>query len=451
MKLKFLIGDRASSLVISFLALGCFGSAWSQVPQIGGYNVYYGSLHNHCEISDGTGSARDAYQTAKNVAQLDFFSLSDHAEFMTDPEWLEMKAAADLFDEPDVFTALWGFEWSSVVYGHLTVTGSAGYASSLSSGTDNFGEMNKWLDNCGCVAFLNHPGDYDGFGMEFRHFRTRSSPNIVGMELWNGTSGFERYFYNDGYTIGDGGLGYYDEALVRGWRTGASGACDIHGGNWGSGVFRLAVLANRLDRENLMEAFRSRRFYSTLDMNLEMSFKVQGNEMGSIMNPGQYQAEVLLHDADQEVFTRVELVRKGQVVNTFSLSEPDPVLFFEITADASDCYYVIVTQEDGDQAISSPVFISNTVIPTGNEGANISSTDAWTVRYLPGEKLNVCIPSQTPEERICMADVSGRLLLYRVPVKGPCFEIPLTGLQPGIYILFAPDHAGWGSHKVAVW
>lgn len=436
---------------LALLAMTCYPAAWSQVPNVGDYNVYFGSLHNHCEFSDGTGTAEEAYYTARNVAGLDFFSLSDHAEFLTQQEWQEMKAAADSFDEPGAFAAFWGFEWSSLIYGHLTVTGSADFTSSLERGTDNFRELNHWLDNCNGVAFLNHPGDYDGFGLEFRHFDTRPSDKIVGMELWNGTTGFGKYYYNEGYFSGDGNIGYYDEALVRGWRAGATGACDIHGGNWGSGRYRMAVLAGNLDRQSLMEAFKARRFYSTLDMNLSMSFKIRDMEMGSVLEPGWCQGEVLLNDADQEVFLKVELVKNGQVENTFDLSLVNPDLQFEIDTDPGDYYYIIVTQEDGDQAISSPIFISDAALPTGEGATAMSSTDAWNVRYMPGERISVHISTQHQDDRLCLSDASGHICFDSLLDDAGDVEISLKGLPSGLYLLFVPDHPEYGSQKIIVY
>jgi hypothetical protein len=41
------------------------------------YNIYFGYLHAHTGVSDGSGTPREAYAQAK-IAGLDFFGLSDH-------------------------------------------------------------------------------------------------------------------------------------------------------------------------------------------------------------------------------------------------------------------------------------------------------------------------------------------------------------------------------------
>jgi len=40
-------------------------SAEAQHPTIGGYNVYYGDLHSHSNVSDGTGTPATAYSNSR--------------------------------------------------------------------------------------------------------------------------------------------------------------------------------------------------------------------------------------------------------------------------------------------------------------------------------------------------------------------------------------------------
>jgi len=336
-------------------------SAVAQHAHIGGYHVYYGSLHNHCEISDGEGSVSFAYSSAKATSGYDFFGLSDHAELMSLSEWNSVKANADIFNEDGVFVAFWGFEWTSLANGHVTVVGSSGYSSSIALNTSNFPKLVEWVNARDCLAFFNHPGDYDNPGPEFRHFNTTPSDKFVGIELWNDNNKFDRYYDNDGYYSGDNGLSYYDEAIQRGWKIGATGNEDNHKTNWGSLESKMAVLAGHLTRNSIWEALKSRRFYSTLDRNMEISFKIQGQEMGSVLHPGSYNVEIRLHDADNEVFTTVELKRNGITQNTFVVNDTSPLISFSTEADPGDYYYIRVYQVDGDQAISSPIFFDDLV------------------------------------------------------------------------------------------
>ena len=134
----------------------------------GTYHVYYGDFHNHSNLSDGSGSPRDAYDYARDTAGFDFFSLSDHDFLLTEETWQLMKATADSCNEDSAFVALWGFEWTSWTYDHCTVIGSEEYCNSAGAVT-TFTELCAWLSTRRAFAFFNHPGRL-GSNVEFNRF-----------------------------------------------------------------------------------------------------------------------------------------------------------------------------------------------------------------------------------------------------------------------------------------
>ena len=327
---------------------------------IGGYNVYYGTIHNHTSISDGTGTVDQAYNYAKNVAHLDFFGLSDHDSFFDSTKWTATKTVADSYNAAGIFTTFRGFEWtSSNAYGHVTVVNSDNYCTTQSP-TNTFTTLCDWLNQTECVAFFNHPGDENTGGLEFNHFSTTPTSKIVGMELWNINRTFSTFYYNDGYYPGDGNMGYYDEALQRNWKIGALGNDDNHVATWGTdNDYRMAVLCMSNTREDIYNAMKARRFYSTLDKNLALSFKINGSEMGSTILPGTYPIVIEASDADGELFTQVQLLKNGTVVNTWIPNVEKPDITLNLSFANNDYYYVRVKQTDGDEAISSPIWISD--------------------------------------------------------------------------------------------
>lgn len=348
-------------IFILFLLLHLLLAASAQRPYAGGYHVYYGNLHNHSSISDGSGSCNDAYNYAKNVSHQDFFSLADHCISVSSSEWTLMKNTADAYNEDGVFTTFWGFEWSSnSLYGHITVLGSDDYCTALSLSTNTFTKLCNWMNSRNCVALFNHPGRENDVGLEFNHFTSTPSDKFVGMELWNKGNGFSTWYYNDGYFSGDGGLGFFDEALTRGWYIGACGNEDNHDGDWGVREAKFAILSSELTRHHIWEALEMRRFFSTLDRNIEMSFKIHGHEMGSKLISGTYNGEIELHDADNENFVKVELLKNGQVVQTFNINDTNPLIPLQnLVGDHGDYFYIRAKQQDGDEAISSPVFFDD--------------------------------------------------------------------------------------------
>jgi len=336
-------------------------------PSIGGYNVYYGHLHNHTSYSDGAGTPADAYNYAKNKAKLDFFGISDHDNYLDSIKWSDTKKQADAFNQDGVFSTFYGFEWSSNEnYGHVTVVGTPDYTTTTI--TNTFENLKTWLSTRQGIAFFNHPGRENAYNKEFDHFKGTLSTKFVGIELWNKTDGFDTYYYNDGYTSNDNSKGYYDEALGLGWKVGASGSGDDHNGTWGNAEdSRLAILSGSLTRADLWEALQARRFYSTMDKNLALSFKINNKEMGSTLTPGTYTFQVQASDADGEVFTDVKLYNQDH--NIVQSWTPDLAIVNVSTnriATNGDYYYVKVTEQDGGEAISSPIWIvaNDTLAPT---------------------------------------------------------------------------------------
>lgn len=421
--------------------------AGAQHPVIGDYSVYFGNLHNHTRFSDGEGTPYDAFHTARYVAGLDFFAVTDHGEFLSLKEWDAVAKAANMYNEKGLFVAIRGFEWSSYKEGHLVVLGTSDYCSSLLSRTSSFDEVIPWIEQRRAIAFFCHPGDFDSFGTEFYHFKSNPSERIVGMELWNGSSGFEKYYFNDGYYSDDDGLGYFDEALTRGWKTGAAGAEDVHDRNWGAGEFRLAVLSMELSGDSILSALNKRRFYSTLDKNLLMSFRVNGNEMGSTIPAGDMPCLVMLDDADDEFFTMLKVIKNGREVKSFSLYETNPLINFTINASAGDYYYVLAIQEDNDMAISSPVFFESstpTYLPeTVGEGR-------LRVIALPGNRFVIEGIEDLSGKDIILTDMTGRIAgSFSLEDDGDML-VDLSHLLPGAYILHVSGEPGLGGYKIII-
>ena len=190
------------------------------------YTIYYGYLHSHTGLSDGSGTPNDAYSQAKEVG-MDFFGTSDHDYYphdMSIKNWKEINSVANHYDEDGVFTALAGFEWTSdgIEYqhlgrnhGHFTVVGTPTWCNAGHEDCDTLDEFVQWLDSQPTgLAIFNHPGQYGSDS--FEHFNLPKTPHIIGMELWNR----EMDYYS---RKGNNGVRYYDEALQKGWYIGAGG------------------------------------------------------------------------------------------------------------------------------------------------------------------------------------------------------------------------------------
>jgi hypothetical protein len=419
-------------------------------------------------VSDGTGTPATAYNYAKNTAHLDFFSLADHCTSISTTEWTDIKNQANNYNQDGVFTALWGFEWSSNGnYGHITINNTDDYCTASSSATNTFTELCTWLSTRNGVAFFNHPGREDDLGREFDHFNNKPAgyEKFVGMELWNKSDPFAIYYYTDGYFSSDNNKSWFDEALSRGWKIGAAGADDNHDGTWGTrNDYRLAILADTLTRASLLSALQARRFYTTLDKNIALSFKINSSEMGSTIAGGNSTVQVLATDGNGELFTEVKLFDKNHnTVNTWTISTATVNISYNLTTASGDYYYVKIKQADGNEAISSPVFIFGMMSVTLSafnaastvNGININwrtesenNSFCWAIErslneadyYIPIAKIPAHGQSNSPVEylwtdstvspgnrylyRLKETDLFGETTFYG-PIAANCLESPL--------------------------
>lgn len=160
---------------------------------IGDYNLYFGQLHAHTNLSDGTGTVEQAFDHASKVANLDFLALTDHsnsfdndggvhlgdedAESLSE-EWQEGRSGARSITErkDGTFVGLYGFEmtWSGGAPGHINTFNSEGFESRnydpYKKG-DNYAVLQAYFDtlneNPQTISQFNHPGDTFGDFMDF--------------------------------------------------------------------------------------------------------------------------------------------------------------------------------------------------------------------------------------------------------------------------------------------
>ncbi|OFZ24545.1 MAG: hypothetical protein A2381_09130 [Bdellovibrionales bacterium RIFOXYB1_FULL_37_110] len=329
----------------------------------GNYNLYYGYMHAHTSYSDGEGLPEDAYTMARDQAKLDFLAVTDHdmriAIWPWNNEWKKSKKIADKFYEPGKFVAIRGFEWSSPIFGHINVINSKRLINCITWPTVR--NLYRWMgrQEKDIFARYNHPGRVKfaswGNKLEFNQFRIYppAIKYMAGMEMFNGDSGLWKYYFNTGY---NGDKNFFNTANLNGWMIGAVGGQDNHDQSWGiKNEYRVGVWALGLTRKEIINAYQERRTFATEDKNASLSFKMDGAQMGSRLHPGFKNVEIIVRDADLEIFTEINLYKNGDLLETINPTSDRVTLSLE--TQAGEYYHVIAKQADENYIMSSPIWI----------------------------------------------------------------------------------------------
>jgi len=336
--------------------------------------VFWGDLHTHTLQSDGRGTVEQAYDFAKRVAALDFAAVSDHAFEILDEMWELNKQVTKRFNEPGRFVTISAFEWSG--------TSAVG------------GDHNVYFLGDDPPIYrsplMYHPKNYqmdhdstkvDHITKLLKLLRENFEPGTVFcIPHWGGRRGNPQWhdpqvqrlieIFSEHRRSEDWAATF----LTAGHRLGIMASGDNHSGNPGYGCLKpshhwdtqeigmalIAVQAEELSRASIFRALYERRTYATSGARILLDFHVAGQPMGS---------EVHTDDAPRiEVdvvgtapIKRIEVKRDCRTVH---VHEPDSELakltWYDSDFDAGKpcLYYVRIIQTDGEEAISSPVWVN---------------------------------------------------------------------------------------------
>ena len=341
----------ASVVAFLFLIPGSSSVADLAGPR---FRLAFGDVHNHTRYSDGwEGTPEDAYIHARKSGA-DYLATSDHNFMLTEEEWERTKrqAARQTSEE---FAAIAASEyWIANGFGEVIVLNREGIRTQANwrgprerlSRHEVIADFYDWLaSQPGAIGHWPHPGFYGDLDRldHYTPFRDRamSSIEIHNYGSWLGDpASWGVHDYEDWYVL----------ALDKGWHVMPSAVSDTHSPDWISGSpVRTVLLAETLSPDGIHEAMRASRGYATLDENLEIDYRLNGEVMGSILPPGgaSFTASVDIRDPDartRDEITLVEVISDhGEVVASRPTSGTDVSLTFALTSSTSRYYYIRVT------------------------------------------------------------------------------------------------------------
>lgn len=317
-------------------------------------HVYFGEIHAHSEMSDGIRTLDEAYAFSRDVLGLDFAALSDHFEArlpsIVNPNrnrWEQSMKVCNHHNRPGEFATLVGYEWTGKPHINIYYRGQAGpcIPSDQKECQTPMG-LYQTLDQHGLpyLAIPHHPK----FLSQADWSKTRGKCQRL-VEIYSGWGSSE-----------SGNEGAVTTAWAQGEQLGVIAGTDCHIGRPGQGNRTVeggglaCVLAESLCREAIFDGLFARRCYGTTGARVLLDFRVNGVMMGGEC-PGREANEVFFRAIGEGSIALVEVFRNGELVfQNFPAREACQQNF---THPGEGYYYLRLTQDDGHQAWSSPIWV----------------------------------------------------------------------------------------------
>ena len=263
------------------------------------YNLYWGDIQNHTNISDGNGTIEDFYNYAQNVANIDFVTLTDHdhtygINYLTLEVWEKIREFARVHNSDGKFVSFLGWEWTNERRGHKHIVYAGDDAEPYNHRTYSL-PSDLWAALEGETALtISHHVAWGSRKVDW-NYRNDKFQRIVEIYSQHGAN---EYLLNplDHQTSAERAPGHYvRDALAMGHKLGILASSDGHfgypGNGWmwsptaldlnARGTGFTGIYADTLTRESLFEALVDRRVFGTTDHRTIVDFKVNGEWMGS--------------------------------------------------------------------------------------------------------------------------------------------------------------------------
>jgi hypothetical protein len=305
------------------------------------FQVFFGDLHNHCNISYGRGSLADALHNAQ--LQLDFASVTVHAvwpDLPTDePEldylveyhregfakarnsWPAYLNAIDDANQPGRFVTFPSFEWHSLTYGDYCVYYPKGDGARIIDAADLSSLRSALRAGEGPPLLIPHHIGYrcGARGINWEAFTTQLSP-VVEIFSFHGLSESSEGPYPYLHSMGPRHeLSTAQYGWSQGHVFGVVGSTDHHNSFPGSyGYGRMGVWAEALSREAIWKAILARRTYALTGDRIELAFALNEQPMGSISPAAEERWIEVAVDASASI-DYIEVLHNNRVIHRESI------------------------------------------------------------------------------------------------------------------------------------
>ena len=381
------VADSTSGLEATANAVVCRDSR--------GPRLYWGMIHGHTEISDGTGSLDNYFRQMRDEAGLDFAATGDHDHDheTSDEMWDLTRGKVAEWNSPGRFVTFLGYEWAKWRRngdGDRNVYYLAGDRPMYRSGEAGFPrppDLFRALAGEEAIVIPHHTG-HDGNFCDWKDHDARLERLV---EIFQVRGSYE-CAAEEGNPVPEIAArapfapGFVRNALAMGWRVGFTAGGDDHMGHAGTewafpatgySAGLMAVRAPELTRGELWRAIYDRRVIATTGARIVLDCTVAGHPMGSEIDaaaaPGAAaRREVHVECRGTAAVERIDVIRNGEVIHSaagggqldLDLAWVDDAPLADVLLPAAKhwprafCYYYVrAVQSDGHVAWASPVWI----------------------------------------------------------------------------------------------
>ena len=329
-----LVGLAASGSLLKACAPGS-KEAKKIMPSPTGMKMYWGDLHNHCNLTYGHGDMRDAFEAAKE--QLDFVSVTPHAMWpdipgKNDPrlEWViayhtdafkrlrqggygKYVRMTNEYNREGEFLTFIGYEAHSMEHGdHVALNYD------LDAPLVECTSIEDWKRKArGHKVFItpHHMGYQTGYrGYDWKFFTEGDQTPFVEMYSRHGLAESDQgdypYLHDMGPRQWEGTIQY---GLSLGHKFGLIGSTDQHSGYPGSyGDGRVGVLAPSLTRDAIWEALRTRHVCCSTGENILIDFRINDALMGDVVKGNR--RNIYVNVIGGSCIDYVDIIKNGRLV-----------------------------------------------------------------------------------------------------------------------------------------
>jgi hypothetical protein len=292
--------------------------------------LFWGDLHNHCDVGYAKGSLGRAYDIAHS--HLDFFCFTPHSQWHDQPddknlkrfrdaylrvnkEWDTIQKFANDYYKPGSFVTFIGYEWHSSMYGDNCIIMPGNSAELAYPG--NIQELQNLAEKNHALLIPHHPAYMKGYrGQDWQFLGSAEITPVVEIFSEHGNAESDRS--PSPYIRHSMGGRYTRNTIQHLWeqgkQVGVVASTDDHlgyPGGYGEGL--AAVYADTLTRESVMEAIRARRVYGVSADRIELDFRLNGHFMGESI-PYSHSRHIMVKVNGKDVVDRVELLRNDKVI-----------------------------------------------------------------------------------------------------------------------------------------